>query len=197
MNKSETIGALSAALSKLQGEIQNLHKDTQGYGYKYVELSSVLDVTRPLCAKYELSIVQLCCNTIEEYTVKPEVVGIETVLMHSSGEWISSAFFMPVQAGKGMSLAQAAGSVTTYCRRYALAAMLGIAQTDNDASVKEETLALDDTRIQLLKKLHFLISERRLEDKAIAWCEHFKVKYLDELSNEKVKQLITRIQESN
>ncbi len=147
MNKSDTIGQLGLALSKMQGEISDVHKDKQGYGYKYADLSSVLDIARPLCAKYELSISQLCTNSADQ-------VGVETMLAHSSGEWISSSFLMPVTANKGMSPAQAAGSVITYARRYALAAILGIAQTDDDASpggpVKEniqpKVYKLDETK---------------------------------------------------
>lgn len=195
MDKSEQIGQLAAALSKLQGEIQNLHKDKAGYGYKYAELSSILDEARPLLARYELAVMQLCCNTIEDYVIKPDVVGITTVLAHSSGEWISGSFFMPVQPGKGMSLAQAAGSVTTYCRRYALAAMLGIAQTDNDASIKGiEWVFPTDTAS---KKLVDLITEKRLEDRIPAWCKHFNITSLTEMNEAQIKQLITRIKEAN
>ncbi len=199
MNKSETVGKLAAALSKLQGEIQNLHKDKQGYGYKYAELSSVLDVTRPLCAKYELAVAQLCANTLDEYTIEPNTVGVQTMLMHSSGEWIMSNFFMPVTAGKGMSPAQAAGSVITYARRYALAAILGIAQTDNDASIKEIEVekpkdGVDSGNYTRLLKL---ITEKKLEDKIDTWCKHFNVPLLIKLTDEQLKQLTTRIEESN
>lgn len=186
MNKSETIGALAAALSKLQGEIQNLHKDKAGYGYKYTELASVLDVTRPLCAKYELAVTQLCTNL-------NEAVGVETVLTHSSGEWISSTLYMSVAAGKGMSLAQAAGSVITYARRYSLAAMLGIAQTDNDANIKEEVA----TPLSLHRELVKCIEDRDLQTKVSGWCQHFNVRALCDLSSVQMKQLITKIEENN
>lgn len=132
MNKSETIEKLAQALSKLQGEVQNLFKDKTGHNYKYTDLASVLDMVRPLCAKYELSVSQLCCND----PASVDVMGVETVLMHSSGQYISSVLYMNVTIGRGMSAAQAAGSVITYARRYALAALLGIAQTDTDASVE-------------------------------------------------------------
>lgn len=184
MNKSENIGALSAALSKLQGEIQNLHKDKAGYGYKYAELSSVLDVTRPLCTKYELAVTQLCTNL-------NELVGVETVLAHSSGEWISSTLYMPVAGGKGMSLAQAAGSVITYARRYSLAAILGIAQTDNDASLKEDlekNTPIYDKLIELIK-----LKEMTLEQ-IKPWLHKFNVKKLSELKEIEIKEIINTIE---
>ena len=41
---------------------------------------------------------------------------------------------MPVTVGKGMTAAQAYGSASTYCRRYATAAIIGITQQDDDGS---------------------------------------------------------------
>ena len=195
MNKSETVGALAAALSKLQGEIQDVHKDKAGYGYKYAELSSVLDIARPLCAKYGLAISQLCESSFAEGSATQLLVGVESTLLHSSGEWLSSTLHMPVTAGKGMSLAQAAGSVITYARRYALAALLGIAQTDNDASIKESTV--DPIWAQALDKLLDLVHEKKLGDKIHLWCDHFNVKKLSDLSVEQINKLIERIKESN
>lgn len=195
MNKSETIGKLSLALSKLQGEISDVHKDQKGYGYMYANLSSVLDICRPLCAKYELAVAQLCCNSIDQLSINPAIVGVETVLTHSSGEWISSAFFMPATAGKGMSSAQAAGSVITYARRYALAAILGITQVDNDAAIEKtiESPKINEKYITLCG----LIAEHNLDSKINEWCKHFKVISLDELSDSDMQKLINKIGESN
>lgn len=143
MNRSEEISHLAAALSKLQNEIQNVHKDKSGYGYKYTELSTILDLVRPLLSKYDLAVSQLCSSDPSSL----EIVGVETVLMHSSGQYISSTLYMRVdnpvgKSGKAsMSTAQASGSVITYARRYALAAILGIAQTDDDASIREKEVA--------------------------------------------------------
>lgn len=187
MNKSESIAKLVEALSKLQGEIQNLHKDKQGYGYKYTELASILDVTRPLCAKYELAVTQLCCNPEDV-----NCVGVETVLAHASGEWVSSVLYMNITAGKGMSPAQAAGSVITYARRYALAATLGIAQTDDDASIKEVKPEIKEYSYPLLLAI---IKDRKLEDRVAKWCEYFRVQTLDQLGPDQVKQLTDGIEE--
>jgi hypothetical protein len=192
MNKSESIGALAAALSQLQGEVENLHKDKQGYGYKYAELSSVLDEAKPLLAKYKLAVAQLTVNDPSNASV----VGVETVLMHCSGEWISSTVYMPVEVKKGV-LAQAAGSVITYARRYALAAMLGIAQTDNDASVKEIEPHNEMISADLMCKLRNLIEDKQLENKIVTWKAHFKVDDLEDLSITQMKQLIIRIEEAN
>lgn len=192
MNKSESIGKLALALSKLQGEIQNLHKDKSGYGYKYTELASVLDVTRPLCAKYELAVTQLCTEGKEE-------VSVETVLLHSSGEWISGTLSMALTIGKGMSAAQAAGSVITYARRYSLAALLGIAQTDNDASIREErdAPAQEKKAVSRADELKFLIEKNKLQHKEGEWCTYFKVASLSDLPDRDLDKLINKILENS
>jgi hypothetical protein len=125
MNKSDTIEMLASSLSKFQGEIQNCFKGKTGYGYKYADLASILDDVRPILAKYELSILQMPSND-------PESVTLETMLMHSSGQWISETMRMPIESAKGMSRAQTIGSVISYARRYALTSFLGISQTDDD-----------------------------------------------------------------
>lgn len=130
MQKSESIANLALALSKFQSEITDTEKDSQGYGYNYSSLSTVLEKVRPLCAKYELAVIQLCVSD----PANASVAGIETVLTHSSGEWVSSTMYMPVEDKKGLSLAQCAGVVLTYCRRYSLAAVLGITQVDTDGA---------------------------------------------------------------
>ena len=125
---TEEIGNLATALSALQGELTDAHKGSKGYGYNYADLATVLDIARPLLTKHGLAVSQLPGNADDNVSVK-------TVLMHKSGQFIESTISMPVEVGKGMSKAQAIGSVITYCRRYSLAAVLGIAQTDDDAHV--------------------------------------------------------------
>jgi len=54
-------------------------------------------------------------------------------LIHTSGEWISSTIWM---TPKDMT-PQSVGSTITYARRYGLAAMVGIYQTDDDAEAAQ------------------------------------------------------------
>ena len=130
MNTSESIKNIAVALCKFQTEIKDAHKDSQAHKYKYADLGTILVLVRPVMAANELSAVQMTCNDGDR-------VGVTTRLMHNSGEWVESSLFMGVSASAGMSLAQSAGSVITYCRRYSLAAALGITQTDYDAVVEQ------------------------------------------------------------
>jgi hypothetical protein len=54
--------------------------------------------------------------------------SIRTMLMHASGEWIGSEVALPSVPARVQEL----GSLVTYMRRYALAAILGIAPDDDD-----------------------------------------------------------------
>ncbi len=134
MNKSDDIKELALALSKTQSIMKGAIKDTNNtyFKSKYADLASCWDACREPLAANGLSIVQMPCNDT------PDSVALETILMHASGQWISSVFSMPVSKHD----AQAVGSAITYARRYALAAVVGIAPEEDDgnlASSKSET----------------------------------------------------------
>lgn len=134
MRTSDTVGALAKALSEAQGELQNAEKSKEGYGYKYADLAQILDIARPVLSQHGLAVIQLPHNA-------DGGIAVTTRLMHESGEWIEDTIVMEVEVGK-LSRAQAAGTVITYERRYALSAVLGIAQEDPDASEKGERVAM-------------------------------------------------------
>jgi hypothetical protein len=130
MNKSDTIGKLAAALSKAQAELRPAEMNSANpfLKSKFADLGSVIEAIRPTLAKYELSFSQFPVNDGER-------IGLETILIHSSGEWLSDAVFLPMGEEKGKSLAQVAGSVITYLRRYALSAVFGVyADEDTDGA---------------------------------------------------------------
>ena len=124
------IDKLAAALSKFQGEVLNAHKDKQGYNYSYADLANVLDTVRPIMAKNGLSVSQM------PVAASDNKIALKTILLHESGQYIESIYELPIAGGAKMSVAQAAGSTITYMRRYALAAVLGIAQDDDDAALQ-------------------------------------------------------------
>jgi len=146
MNKSDSIAALATALSAAQGQIQDATKTKAGYNYKYADLSQILQIIRPIFSKNGLAITQFPSKGGES-------VSVETVLMHKSGEWLSQDYEMPVQVSTKMSQAQCVGSVLTYARRYALAAVAGITQEDNDAALQREEKKQEES-VGVAKKAH-------------------------------------------
>lgn len=121
--QSDSIAKIMPDLIKAIGHLDGVKKSKQGYGYKYAELADVLEMCRPVLLENNLACVQLVHNN--------ELV---TTIYHTSGEWLRSHYPL-VQAGvKGANNAQQTGAALTYARRYALTAMLFIAQEDDDAA---------------------------------------------------------------
>ena len=128
MNQSESIAALAAALSKAQASITGALKDSANpfFKSKYADLASCWDACRKPLTDNGLAVIQ----TIEAGEGGAVLV---TTLCHASGEWIKS--YCPILTKDDSP--QALGSAITYARRYALAAMCGLAQVDDDAEAAQ------------------------------------------------------------
>lgn len=127
MNKSDTIGKLSKALTAVQSQITPALKDSDNpfFKSKYADLNSVWDTARKLLAANGLAVIQ--GNTVGEMGT----IIVETVLSHESGEWIQSSLSLPLAKHDP----QGVGSAITYGRRYGLSAIVGIvADVDDDAN---------------------------------------------------------------
>lgn len=135
VNQSGQLDKLATALAKAQSEITGAKsKSTNPYfKSKYADLFEVLEASRPILSKHGLSIVQT--------TDKVEVIGetaflnVGTTLMHSSGQWIRSFTPMPIEKPVNC---HKLGSAFTYGRRYGLAAIVGLAQMDDDGNAATE-----------------------------------------------------------
>lgn len=124
MEFSAQINELATALAKAQAEIGNAKKSSKNpfFNSKYADLAEVLDTCREVLSKNGLSVVQPVGQ------VSDKSIEVHTLLMHSSGQWVKSSMNIPMTKLDP----QAAGSAITYARRYSLAAMVGIAQVDDD-----------------------------------------------------------------
>lgn len=123
LSHSPAIGKIGAALAEAQAEIDNVLKGAENPHFKsrYADLGSILTEARPKLAKAKIALIQSPYNDGEN-------IGVETMLLHASGEWIKGSIAVkPVKFD-----AQGAGSVITYLRRYSLSAMLGIGSDDDD-----------------------------------------------------------------
>ena len=123
MNKSESIKELAKALNKFQAECSGAKKDADNpfFGSKYANLEAVIN-----CAKSDLDNNGLA---ISQFRVMDQgYAGVETILMHSSGEWISNTLLLACKKQDP----QAIGSAITYARRYAYQSVLGIPSEDDD-----------------------------------------------------------------
>ena len=123
MTRSDSIAALAAALSKAQSAMTGAKKDSVNPHFKsrYADLASIWDACREPLTKNGLSVIQMPGKDETGYY-------LETVLAHSSGEFVSCKLHInPVKDDP-----QGLGSSITYARKYALAAIAGIAPDDSD-----------------------------------------------------------------
>ena len=125
---SDSIKNLAVAQANIQKEIEDIAKDSEGYGYKYTSYDALVKHLRPLLTKHGISFIQMPVGHDNQ-------IGVRTVYMHTSGEWISSVVLSPIVESRQMNVYQSVGSAITYFRRYSLSAFVGIASDeDNDAS---------------------------------------------------------------
>jgi hypothetical protein len=134
--QSEKIDLLASALVKAQAEMKPAPMNAVNpfLHNKYADLGTLIQTAEPVLAKNGLAISQLPTNEGGQ-------LGVRTILMHQSGQFIESTVSLPLGDEKGKSLAQVAGSVITYLRRYSYSAILGMysdEDTDGNDNHKQE-----------------------------------------------------------
>lgn len=136
MNKSESIKELATALAKAQGSITGALKDSKNPFFKsqYADLASCWDAAREHLSSNGLAVIQTTSAGIDGVTVT-------TMLCHSSGEWVQDSLTLTPKDESP----QAVGSCITYGRRYSLAAIVGIAQVDDDGNAASGKDNRDDS----------------------------------------------------
>jgi hypothetical protein len=128
MKTSESITSIAVALHKFHGLMGKVGKDAVNphFKNKYASLSNIIEATTPHLNAVGLSIIQLPCES-----------GLETMLLHTSGEYISSVSATPC---KDASNPQALGSALTYAKRYSYAGALNL-NIDEDDDAQRATVA--------------------------------------------------------
>ena len=140
MKWSNTRGAIAAALAKAQGEMTNGKKDVQGYGYKYMDLGSLIDVVRLPLSSNEIAVTQSheFFRRVIAGSVKKPAVVTHTALIHSSGEYVETSIEIPIKEMSNLTEAQMVGVAATYGRRYVLQALCLVAsEEDTDGTTKK------------------------------------------------------------
>lgn len=126
MDKSDSIKELASALAKAQPAIEGATKDKNNPAFrsKYADLSSVTEAIAEPLKIHGLSYVQVSHD-------RENAAAIETILLHSSGEWLSAGIVaVPVTKHD----AHGYGSALTYARRYSLSAAFGVVPEDDDGN---------------------------------------------------------------
>ena len=131
---SENVAAIATALAKAQIELSNPEKSMIGtiynsrtdsqQSFRYASLSSGLDIIRKVLGAQQIAVTQTTDIDRPNGTV-----NLTTLLLHTSGEWISS--YWPVCQLSETFAPRRMGAALTYARRYALFTMVGIAGEDD------------------------------------------------------------------
>jgi len=144
--QSDSIDKLAAALVAAQSEIENASKNATNphFNKRYADLASVRESTNEPFSKHGLVVSQTFVRHDSPLTTEHLVIqkdstfpipvqslgSLRTMLIHSSGQWIASE--LPICCA--WADAQKLGACISYYRRYALAAIAGIAQEDDDGN---------------------------------------------------------------
>ena len=124
--KSENIDRLATGLAKAQAEMKGAVADSVNpfFNSNYADLNTCIESSLPYLNKHGLSIVQ------GHHRDDIGTFYVTTTLLHASGQWMRSKLQMPVEKANAHGI----GAATTYARRFALCAMIGIAQKDDDGN---------------------------------------------------------------
>ena len=158
MDKSESIKHLATALGKAQAEMSAAKKSAKNpfFKSKYANLEEVIHCIKEPFADNGLSFVQFP-------VAEDGMAGVETILMHESGEWISGVFMLKCSKNDPQGM----GSAITYARRYGLQSAVGVPSEDDDgagatqrakqAPPKPATLAITANQLSVIDTLRALI----------------------------------------
>ncbi len=129
LTKSESILKLSAALRKaklafgplLKNQENAFFKNAKGKASRYADLGVVIDATESHLEAHGLLLMQ--------FPVSEETrVGVRTLLIHESGEFIQDEFYLSL----GKLDAQAGAGAVTYARRVSQKAIFNLVDEDDD-----------------------------------------------------------------
>jgi hypothetical protein len=125
-------------------------KSGANVNYSYADLDAVLEQVKPVLTTNGLAI-----------TTPATSAGVYTVVMHTSGEWLSfpALEFKPTQ-----QTPQGQGSALTYGRRYSVLGVLNIATEDDDgkAASKPADPLVSSTQLKAIgASLRKLVGEDR------------------------------------
>ena len=161
MRTSDSITSIAPALLKAQQAIAFAAKDSKNPAFKstYANLESVIDAIKAPLNDAGIVFLQTFSPSMAGY------LNLTTRLMHTSGEWIEDEMTMPLAKQDAAGY----GSAATYSRRYALSAITGLYQADDDGTEASKPQPKIDM-MPMLAAMDAAFTEAQLKDAfAIAW----------------------------
>lgn len=145
--RSESIAKLAEALAKAQLAFKPIVKRSENPFYTtekkkamYADLAAVIEATQKPLAENGLVVIQSPVIRQSE-----KCAGVESLLVHSSGEWLKNIVILPATerrkeygtkqgeyVWKDQFTAQTCGIAITYSRRYSYQSIIGVAAEEDD-----------------------------------------------------------------
>lgn len=152
MTRSESITKLALALSKAQKNIGSAAKGSANpfFKSKYADLGSVMEACKEALNNEGITVLQPVTTTPEGKH------AVETVLLHESGESISSTMTLELTKTNMQDL----GSAISYARRYSLQSLVFIPAEDDDG---EKSMTRTTTPTTIVKKPASFARETKVE----------------------------------
>lgn len=152
MKASESIKTISQSLVKAQKEMSAAKKGSANpfFKSKYADYNSVLEACKDALNNQGIVILQPHKTIVEG---ESQIAFVETVLLHESGEFVSSETKIEVAKKNDP---QALGSAISYARRYGLQSLVSLPTSDDDDGEK----AMSRSKASDFKK-----KEEKKEDK--------------------------------
>lgn len=137
MEHSDQINEIAAALAKAQGAMKAPEKNRTvrvksqrtgaEYEFSYSTFDALIEAARKPLTDNGIAFMQFP-------DVREAIVTVDTMLVHESGQFFRNTLVLKAAD----SFPQSVGSAISYAKRYALAAMLGLAgEEDDDANAAE------------------------------------------------------------
>jgi hypothetical protein len=130
MKQSDSLTKLAPALVTAHSALKAITKDATNPHFKnrYASLDAIMEAVRPVLVQNGLAIIQGGAAPVSNVDGQVTGVAVETMLVHSSGEYITSAITLPIDK----PTPQAVGGAITYGRRYGVAALLALTTEEDD-----------------------------------------------------------------
>jgi hypothetical protein len=187
MKTSESIANIAKALAEFQKEVKQPEKDGNNphFKSKYVTLDGTVKAIHDCAPNHGLSYVQMPVTN-------ENGVGVVTLIMHSSGEFIQmDPFILPMDK----KTAQGAGSATTYARRYSLSAAFGIVSDlddDGNEATGNNRAAITPQEVGTLKTKVMEFAKLRSRTDTDVY-KALNVTNIETLSSQDAKEIISTV----
>ncbi len=186
MQRSEQINELATALAKAQGQMKAAPKDAANpfFNSHYADLASVINAIRGPFSANGLSYMQFP-------RVKDSAIEIETLLLHSSGQWFSEVLVLPWLKKDP----QGAGTIITYGKRYGLQAMVGVPSEDDDGNAgsngeKPKRPQVEFATLEQVETLTRTLPPGKTEEAAAKYASGGRVTEFGQLTTQQAQTLV-------